>query len=350
MLRKHRRLMAAFVLAVLGVVAAGGTFFLSLNLDTQPRADPATPPSAISIGASVAPSRGRVLVVATSTARSPRGEIAAGMELTELSRAYYTFLANGYAVDLASPAGGRPPVVIDDDLIDVDYAFLNDTVAQQALATTRRLREVDPANYDAVYYVGGKGVMFDFADNPDVQRIAAAVYESGGVIGAVCHGPAALVGVKLSDGRNLLQNRKVAGFTNEEELYLIPEAREVFPFLLEDRLRAEGAEFVSGPIFLDNTIVDGRLVTGQNPWSTWSVAEGMVRAMGHEPVSRPRSREEIAVDVLRIYHREGHEAASAILDSGVDADKRLLLMHAFIAATRGQWRDAFNIHGMAHID
>lgn len=348
--RSFRRLMVAFSLAILGVVVIGGVLFLSLDLDTQPPADPATPPSAISIGISDAPSRGRVLVVATSTARSPGGEIAAGMELTELSRAYYTFLANGYAVDLASPAGGRPPVVIDDDLIDVDYAFLNDAVAQQALATTRRLSEIDPSGYDAVYYVGGKGVMFDFADNPDVQRITAAIYESGGVVGAVCHGPAALVGVRLSSGRRLLQGRKVAGFTNEEELYLIPDAREVFSFLLEDRLKAEGAEFVSGPLFLDNTIVDGRLVTGQNPWSTWSVAEGMIRAMGYEPVSRPRSREELAVDVLGSYHREGREAASAILRSGVDADKRLLLMHAFIAATRGQWRDAFNIHGMAHID
>ena len=192
--------------------------------------------------------------------------------------------------------------------------------------------------------------MFDFADNADVQRITAAIYEAGGVVGAVCHGPAALVGVEIAGGRKLLQGRRVAGFTNEEELYLIPNARDIFPFLLEDRLRADGADFVGGPLFLEHTIADGRVVTGQNPWSTWSVAEGMIRALGHEPVVRPRSREELAVDLLITYHREGRHAASEVLNRGVNADRRLLLMHAFISATRGQWRDAFNIHALAHDD
>lgn len=198
-----------------------------------------------------------------------------------------------------------------------------------------------------MYFVGGKGAMFDFPGNPAVQRVAAAVYDAGGVIGAVCHGPAALVDVQLASGKPLLAGKRVTGFTNEEELFLIKNARSVFPFLLEDAL-AKAATFEEGPMYLDHTIVDGRLVTGQNPWSTWSVAEGMVRAMGHQPAAREPTREEKGVAVLSAFHREGAEAATTLRDRIGGTDKRLVLMHAAIAVMEGRLGDAYRLQRLAH--
>lgn len=337
-------LLACSVFAV-GTVFA---FVHTLDLASQPLANPSTQPSALEF-VRLAPqqSRGRMLMVVTSTARAGTTEIAAGLELTELSRAYYTFLANGFSVDIASPKGGKPPIRMDDELIDVDYAFLNDETAQQMLAATIPLSQINPANYVAVYFVGGKGAMFDFPGNQDIRRIASIIHDAGGVVGAVCHGPAALLGVRLSNGKPLLQGRRVTGFTNREELFLIKNARDVFPFMLEDALSKEAGAFVEGHMYLDNTVVDGRLVTGQNPWATWSVAEGMIRALGHEPVARARTSEERAVAVLRAYYVQGLAVAQELHAQVPGADKRLLVMHAFVAMMEGRVRDAFHIQNLA---
>lgn len=339
-----RTLLAILASLLLSVSVAAALFYLSLGLGDQPPADPSTRPEDIAYVKRWSEPRGRILAVVTSTERSPGGEIESGLELTELSRAYYTFLANGYAVDIASPEGGKPPVVIDEHLIDVDYAFMNDQDAQSALSRTLRLQDVDPSLYDAVYYVGGKGVMFDFAGNADVQRITVAIYGSGGVVGAICHGPAALVGVTRADGRPLIEGRQITGFTNDEELFMLPDAREIFPFLLEDRLRSSGATFVAGEMYLENTVVDGRLVTGQNANSTWSVAEGMIRALGHSPVPRLKTLEEGAMELLDLYHEKGVMAALEHVHQGVRADKRLLMRYALLSAIRGRWHDAYHVH------
>ncbi|MFP7723554.1 type 1 glutamine amidotransferase domain-containing protein [Lysobacter sp. A3-1-A15] len=333
------------LLALLG--GAGAAYLRSLDLASQPLADPGTVPGQLAmLQGERQQFRGRILAVVTSTAKS--GEVAAGLELTELSRAYYTFIANGFEVEIASPMGGRPPVRMDDELIDVDYAFLNDADAQERLSNTLALAQVDPSRYSAVYFVGGKGPMFDFAGNPDVRRVAASIHDAGGVVGAVCHGPAALIDVTLASGQKLLAGRRVTGFTNEEELFLIRNAREVFPFLLEDVLTAQAGVFSKGPKYLDHTVVDGRLVTGQNPWSTWSVAEGMIRALGFEPVARESTREERAVAVLAAFHRDGATAAAAVRDGMGSVDKRLVLMHALLATMEGRLGEAYRLQQLAH--
>lgn len=104
--------------------------------------------------------------------------------------------------------------------------------------------------------------------------------------------------VRLSDGRRLIEGRRITGFTNAEELFLIEDAPQLFPYLLQEQVIAGGAQFVEGPMYLDNTIVDGRLITGQNPWSTWTVATAMITALGHEPVPRDPTAEEISVQIL----------------------------------------------------
>lgn len=346
-----RLLRAAGVgLALLALVAALLWLYArGYALDSQPPADPHTRPAdLVFLQARPAP-RGKVLAVVSSAAHLGASGKRAGFELTELSRAYYVFLANGYDVDIASPKGGRPPMKVDDELVEADHAFLNDTQAQAKLAATLPLAQVDPADYAAVYFVGGKGVMFDFPDNPDIQRITAAIDARGGVVGAVCHGPAALLNVRRPDGRRLLAGRQVAGFSNAEELFLIKEARTIFPFLLQDQLRKVGARYSEGPLYLDHTVVDGRLVTGQNPWSTWSVAEAMVRALGHTPVPRATTREELAVRVLWAYQRDGAAAARALKAALPEADRRLLLLHALIAGMQGRLGDAWQLQRLARV-
>ncbi|MES3025594.1 MAG: type 1 glutamine amidotransferase domain-containing protein [Pseudomonadota bacterium] len=289
--------------------------------------------------------RGRILAVVTSTPRIGSSKKKAGYELTELSRAYYTFRANGYEVDIASPRGGLPPVD-KDDMGEADFAFLNDREAQDKVSNSIPLAKIDSTAYAAVYFVGGKGALFDFADNPDIDRIVRDVYRRG-VVGAVCHGPAALLNVKLDNGEPLLANKRMAAFTNAEELFLIKNAREVFPFLVEDRATAAGARFVAGREYLDNTVVDGRLVTGQNPWSTWSVAEAMITALGHTPVARARTAEEASVGMLATYYRSGLDAARAEREGTARFDRELVLMHAVVAGMQWRLADAFHIQRLA---
>jgi len=345
---KKLKIILASLLSLLVLLAGAGYAFVhSLDLDSQPLPDPATRPESLELlRHAVTEPRGRILAVVTSTARIGDTNRKAGYELTELSRAYYVFRANGYDVDIASPRGGAAPMRLDDELVEADYAFLNDAEAQAKIADTLPLSAVDPGRYAAVYFVGGKGTMFDFPDDPHIATIVRSIYRNG-VVGAVCHGPAALLNITLDDGLPLLRGRRVTGFSNAEELFLIEDARELFPFLLQDRLIERGARFVEGPLYLDNTVVDGRLVTGQNPWSTWSVAEAMIRALGHEPVPRAPTAEELSVRVLTAYARDGHAAAQARRAELPQADKRLLLMHALIATMQWRLGDAYALQALA---
>ncbi|WP_334180459.1 type 1 glutamine amidotransferase domain-containing protein [Pseudoxanthomonas sp.] len=349
MKRWIKRGLLACLAGMLVVGVSGFAYVYTLDLDGQPPASADSTVADLDFTRDAMPrTRGRILAVVTSTAHFPDGEKKAGFELTELARAYYVFQANGYEVDIASPRSGSPPMRRDDeDMVAADYAFLNDTDARRKLDGSLRLDDVDPADYAAVYFVGGKGTMFDFPDDPHVQRLVRQVYQAGGVIGAVCHGPAALLEVALDDGTPLLRGRRVAGFSNAEELFLIKDARVRFPYLLQDRLREKGAHYVEGPMYVDTTVVDGRLVTGQNPWSTWSTAEAMVRALGHEPVTRAPGRDELAVQILAAYHRDGIDAARAVRAGHPGADKRLLLMHALVAGMQGQLRDAWHLQSLA---
>ncbi|KFL36526.1 type 1 glutamine amidotransferase domain-containing protein [Arenimonas donghaensis] len=335
----------AGLVVVLGI--SGWAYVQSLDLDAEPRGNRDATAADLAFVRDAGPAqRGRVLAVLSSTARFDQDRRKGGYELTEISRAYWVFQANGYEVDLASPAGGRPPQTLDDGLVDADYAFLNDPAVEAKLADTIPLARVDSSRYDAVYFVGGKGAMFDFPGNPDIARIVRDIAPRG-VIGAVCHGPAALLDIELPDGRPLLSGKRVTGFSNAEELFLIEQARNVFPFMLQDALAGQAGAFVEGPMYLDNTVVDGNLVTGQNPWSTWSVAEAMVRALGHEPVAREATTEEVSVDLLATYHAQGLAPALARKRQGPRAGKHMLLMHALVSAMQWRLREAWEIQHLA---
>ncbi|MGX4640609.1 type 1 glutamine amidotransferase domain-containing protein [Massilia sp. SYSU DXS3249] len=349
-MRKTLLRTAAWLAGILILLAVSSyAWYLSLDLDSAPRANPqATVADLAWLKHPVAQQRGRILAVVSSTERGGPGMKRAGYELTELARAYYVFRANGYEVDIASPKGGKPPERIDpEDMGDADYAFLNDAAAQARVAASIPLAHVDASRYAAVYFVGGKGAMYDFPDNPDVARIVRDI-AARGVVGAVCHGPAALLGVQLADGELLVAGRRMTGFTNEEELFLMQDARMRLGFLLEERAVAEGARFVAGPKYIDNTVVDGRLVTGQNPWSTWSVAEAMIAALGQRPVARERTAEEASVELLATYYREGLDAARARRSVLPRFDKMLVLMHSVVAAMQWRAADAVNLQRLAN--
>lgn len=136
------------------------------------------------------------------------------------------------------------------------------------------LGELDPSRYSAVFFAGGHGTMWDFADSEAVQKTIRDIWEAGGIVSAVCHGPAALVNAKLSDGNYLVAGKKLAAFTDEEEAEV--KYTQVVPYLLATTLKQRGALHQPAPNWSENVVTDGRLVTGQNPASAHGVGEAVV--------------------------------------------------------------------------
>ena len=296
--------------------------------------------------------RGRILVVVSSASKFGHTGKKTGYEFTELARPYYVFSANGFAVDIASPQGGEPPAVMDkDDMGPFEYAFLNDGIAIEKLRNSIPLDDIQADHYEGIFFAGGKGAMFDFPGNPAIHDLVIALHRNDAVIGAVCHGPAALADITLDSGSSFLDGRRISSFTNEEELFLIPDAEQVFPFLLETRLRSNGAIFEKGPRYLNQISADNGLITGQNPWSSWSVTEAMVRALGYEPAPRAITDTEKTVEILLTYENKGYGAARGALQNffqqaetdGEVIDRRLLAMHCIVAAMQGEARKLLDI-------
>lgn len=343
------------LLTLLGVALVLFTFgfwFVSLLPDSRSNDITKTLPSDLPyLTVNVTPARGKILAVVTSIDVMGSSGKSTGYELTELSRAYYVFQANGFEVDIASTQGGNPSAIIDDeDMGPFDFAFLNDPEAQRKSKNTYAISDVNPDEYEAIYFAGGKGAMYDFPENVDIQAIVSTYFQSGKVIGAVCHGPAALVNVILDNGEPLLKNKTISSFTNQEELFLIPDAATIFPFLLEDKLVERGAEFIEGTMYLENVANDGNLVTGQNPWSTWTVAETMIQQLGYTPKERLKTPEENAIKVLGTLHDQGYDTAKkAITEMGAQKlamQRTLLAMHGIVAAMQWELGKSFQLIGL----
>jgi putative intracellular protease/amidase len=219
----------------------------------------------------------KVLIVLTSHDRLGDTGKKTGAYLPEITHPYEVFTKAGVAVEFVSPKGGRVPL----DGVDLDdpinKTFLDDPKRMGLLENTAKASGVDPKGYAAVFYAGGHGTMWDFPDDPSLAAIAAAVYDRGGVVGAVCHGPAGLVNVKLAGGQYLVAGKRVAAFTNEEEAAV--EKSKIVPFLLETKLTERGAEVKTAAKFTRNVVTSERLVTGQNPASAAGVAEEMVKLL-----------------------------------------------------------------------
>ncbi len=216
----------------------------------------------------------KILFVVTSHDKKGSTGAPTGYYLGEVSHAWEVLKNAGYEMDFVSPKGGKAPVDglnLDDA---VNKAFWEDQVYRRKIENTMKPSEVDPAQYAAIYYAGGHGTMWDFPEDEALAAIAVRIYENNGVIGAVCHGPAGLVNVKLSNGKYLVAGKKVNAFTNEEETAV--KLENVVPFLLESKLIERGARFEKSGLWQPHVVVDERLVTGQNPASAKRVGEGVV--------------------------------------------------------------------------
>lgn len=205
------------------------------------------------------------------------GVRATGYYLSEAAHPWKVFVDAGYRVDLVSVAGGTPPVDGADLSDPIQRAFTEDNEIQRKLRNTPRFADVDSDDYDAVLFAGGHGTMWDFPNDPDLARFTRDLYEAGGVVSAVCHGPAALVGVTLSDGRPLVEGRQLAAFTNDEEAAV--GLADVVPFRLQTALENLGAKHSGAENFQAHVVTDERLVTGQNPASATGVVEAVLAAL-----------------------------------------------------------------------
>lgn len=215
----------------------------------------------------------RILIVLTSHA-DLGGVRETGFYVPETADAWEVFRRAGYQVDLVSPRGGEPPRDGLDTGDPVQRAFLDDPRMSAELADTRRPEQIDAGQYAAIFYAGGHGVMWDFPDNTGLAGIARDIYEAGGVVSAVCHGPAGLVNITLSDGSYLVADKEVSAFTNDEET--AAGCADIVPFLLQTALEQRGAKHTAAPNFERHVVVADRLVTGQNPASATGVAEQVV--------------------------------------------------------------------------
>lgn len=216
----------------------------------------------------------RVLIIVTSASELSPGE-ATGLWLEEFAVPYMAFIGQGFNVSVASIGGGPAPVDPRSD-VSSDKRLLWEP-AIEALKNTLPLERLDPADFDAVFMPGGHGTMIDFPQSETLQALLRGFAERDKIIAAVCHGPASLVNVKMADGTPLVAGRVVTGFTDQEES--AAGLTDKMPFLLESRLRAQGAQFVAKPEWSDHVEVDGRLITGQNPQSTRRIAETLIEAL-----------------------------------------------------------------------
>jgi putative intracellular protease/amidase len=206
-----------------------------------------------------------------------------GFFLPEAAHPYEVFTENGNPVTLASPKGGFAP--LDPKSLDLkDEAnaafwkkFGNGDEKKPGVEQTVALSEVAPEEYSAIFFAGGHGAMWDFPDSEPLKKVTVSIYENKGAVAAVCHGPAALINVKLSDGSLLIAGKKTAVFTNSEEKAV--NLTETVPFLLQSSFEKAGATVGTAEDFSENAVRDGRLVTGQNPASARKAAKLLLEAL-----------------------------------------------------------------------
>ena len=215
-----------------------------------------------------------VLCVVTShPIRGDTGE-PTGFAMVELTHPLEVFDEAGIPYEIASIHGGHPPIDFFDLSDAANARYWKDKEFRDALAHSLVLEDLDPSKYSAVFFAGGHGTMWDFADNEAVQSVIRDVWEAGGIVSAVCHGPAALVNATLSDGSYLVAGKKLASFTDEEEIEV--KYDKVVPYLLASTLKTRGALHQPAANWSENVVFDGRLVTGQNPASAHGVGEAIV--------------------------------------------------------------------------
>lgn len=225
----------------------------------------------------------RILVIVTSIPEYEQVGYRTGLWLGELTHFWDRAEQAGYTMDIASTEGGYVP--LDPESLSADFLAdlgtgkrYEDRAFMNLLKNSRKIADVDPAGYDAIYLTGGHGTMFDFPGHEGLARLIARFHESGKIVSAVCHGPTGLLNVKLGNGDYLVRNRKVTGFTWAEEV--LAKREHAVPFNLEEEMKKRGAAYAkAGNPFEPYVVEDGTLVTGQNPGSAAGVADAVIRQL-----------------------------------------------------------------------
>ncbi|WP_339670431.1 type 1 glutamine amidotransferase domain-containing protein [Dasania marina] len=220
----------------------------------------------------------KILIPVTNHATLGDTDQANGTYAPELSHALQVFLDAGLGYDIASIKGGKAPIYGTDIEGDaVNEAIVNSSEFQNRINNTIPVSQINIDDYDAVYYPGGFGLLSDLVSNKDFAQLSASHYEKGGILSAVCHGPAGLIPITLSTGEKLLANKSVTGFTREEEIDYgtIGDV----PFLLEESLARNAARYSKVQPWNVFVIEDDRVITGQNPASAHAVAEAVVKLL-----------------------------------------------------------------------
>ncbi len=222
-----------------------------------------------------------ILMVLTSHDKLGDTGKKTGFWLEEFAAPYYVLLDAGAKITVASPKGGQPPLDPKSDAPDAQTddtrRFKADTAAQNALAATVKLAGIDINAFDAVFYPGGHGPLWDLAEDPASIHLIEVFAQSDRPIAAVCHAPAIFRHTKAADGKPLVSGRKVAGFTNSEEA--ASGLTDVVPFLVEDMLRENGGIYTKAADWAVHVVLDGKLVTGQNPASSKDAATAMLQML-----------------------------------------------------------------------
>ncbi|MFQ3225936.1 MAG: putative intracellular protease/amidase [Lentimonas sp.] len=223
----------------------------------------------------------KILMILTSHDKLGDTGKKTGFWLEELAAPYYVLLDSGMEITLASPAGGQPPLDPQSDVLDAQTnateRFKKDKAAQSSLANTTKLADVYPKDFDAVFYPGGHGPLWDLAEDINSQRIIETFMAEDRPLAAVCHAPAIFKHTKSADAKSVVSGRRVTGFTNSEEAAV--GLTEIVPFLIEDMLKANGGLYEKGPDWGAYVVIDGKLVTGQNPASSEAAAKALLKLL-----------------------------------------------------------------------
>lgn len=219
----------------------------------------------------------KILFVVTSHDKLGETGEPTGYYMGEVTHAWKVLKDNGFEIDFVSPKGGELPVYGVDLEDAINKEFLENTEYKNKIDNSFTPSQIKAEDYEAIFFAGGHGTMWDFPNNEELAKIASEIYEKGGVVSGVCHGVAGLLNIKLSNGEYLVKGKKVNAFTNEEETEI--KLEKIVPFLLEDALIEKGAIFEKSGNWQKHIAVDERLITGQNPQSAYGVGEAMVELL-----------------------------------------------------------------------
>jgi len=264
----------------------------------------------------------KILFVVTSHNQKGSTGEATGFYLSEVAHPWEVLVNAGYEIDFVSPAGGKAPVDGFNLGDPVNKRFWDNSVYRRKIEHTLKPAQVNPRDYVAIHYAGGHGAMWDFADNEALAKIAAAIYEQGGVVSAVCHGPAGLVNIRLSNGKFLVEGKRINAFTNEEEAAVKLDT--VVPFLLESKLTERGALFEKAGLWQPYVVTDQRVVTGQNPQSARAVGEAMLMVLNNQQAVSRLTR----YQVKQQYQAEIKKIMSAYITQSL-ADENNIMSEAY---------------------